>query len=206
MSDKKKREIYPTDTAVIIENADNTSYSDVDKERLKIQSFRINDEMVNQQIGIPQLVEITVISQGAISQYKSGRVLIKEDLVIPLAKALNVSPNYLRGFSNAKKFDNDELNKRFGFSDKTISNLESIKNKSLLNLIFENDEMEINFLLEQTMNFVVAKNKLNKFQEEHSDDDRLEYNATYSELYHDVELARFNMSQEYIRLIENNLK
>ena len=35
------------------------SYSDIDKERLKMQAFRINDEMVNQQIGLPELVELT---------------------------------------------------------------------------------------------------------------------------------------------------
>lgn len=206
MSERKKREICPTDSNEILANVENTSYTDLEKERLRFQAFRLNDEMVNQQIGIPELVEKTGISQGAISQYKTGKVLIKEELLQPLCTALGVSRNYLRGTANSKRYEYEELNKMFGLNDNAINNIIHLKNKELLNLIFDNDDIELQFLLDQTMEYVIAKNKLKKFEEEYVDDDRIEYNEKYIKLYGDVRLASFNMSEEYIRLIENNLK
>lgn len=206
MGDRKKREIVATDSMEILANVENTSYNDLDKERLKIQAFRLNDEMVNQQIGIPELVKKTGISQGAIGQYKTGKVLIKEDLLQPLCDAFGVSRNYLRGIANSKRYEYEELNEMFGLNDNAINNIIHLKNKELLNLIFDNDEIELQFLLDQTKEYVIAKNKLKKFEEEYVDDDRIEYNEKYIKLYGDVRLASFNMSEEYIRLIENNLK
>ena len=93
MKNRKKREITATDYLTIEENVKNTTYSESDKERLKLQAIRLNEEMVNQQIGIPELVEITGMGQGTIGQYKTGKVLIKEDLLQPLCDALHVSRN-----------------------------------------------------------------------------------------------------------------
>ena len=206
MNNRKKREIVSTDTAEIIENAEKTSYSDYDKARLKAQAFRLNDEMVNQQIGIPELVKKTGISQGAISQYKTGKVLIKEELLLPLCKALGVSRNYLRGTADVKRYDNEDLNQMFGLTDDSISTMKNLKNKELLNLIFENDEIEVDFLLEQTMKYMIAKNKLNTYIDSQSDNDRLDYDEMYLKLLGDMQYASFNMSQEYIRLIDRNVK
>lgn len=206
MKERKKREIVPTDSLEILENVDKTSYSDIDKERLKMQAFRINDEMVNQQIGLPELVELTGLAQGTLCNYKTGKVLIKEDLLQPLCNAFGVSRNYLRGLSDVKRYDNEQINKMFGLNDNSIANIQGLKNKELLNLLFDNDDVEIQFLLDETRNYLVSKNKLNKFLEEHQSDDRLEYNEEYLKLYKDVQYASFNMSQMYIRLIDRNIK
>lgn len=205
MSERKKREITPTDSQTIIDNVKESPYSEADKEKLKLQALRINSEMVNQQIGIPELVEVSGISQGAIGQYKTGKVLIKEDLLQPICDALNVSKNYLRGLSDAKKYENEELNKMFGLSDESILNIKYLKNKDVLNYIFENDDIDIDYLLLETKNYINASKNLNEYKEKYKGMD-LEYDKKYIDLLGKVQFASFNMSQTFIRLITRNIK
>ena len=165
MKNRKKREITATDYLTIEENIKNTSYSDSDKERLKLQAIRLNEEMVNQQIGIPELVEITGMGQGTIGQYKTGKVLIKEDLLQPLCDALHVSRNYLRGISNVKRYENEEINKLFGLTDNAIDNLSTMPNKDLINMLFDNDRDDVLYFFEKLYDY---KKELVKFNKESS--------------------------------------
>lgn len=165
MKNRKKREITATDYLTIEENIKNTSYSDSDKERLKLQAIRLNEEMVNQQIGIPELVEITGMGQGTIGQYKTGKVLIKEDLLQPLCDALHVSRNYLRGISNVKRYENEEINKLFGLTDNAIDNLSTMPNKDIINMLFDNDRDDVLYFFEKLYDY---KKELVKFNKESS--------------------------------------
>ncbi len=165
MKNRKKREITATDYLTIEENVKNTTYSESDKERLKLQAIRLNEEMVNQQIGIPELVEITGMGQGTIGQYKTGKVLIKEDLLQPLCDALHVSRNYLRGISKVRRYENEELNKLFGLTDNAIDNLSTMPNKDLINILFDNDRDDVLYFFEKLDEY---KKELDKFNKESS--------------------------------------
>ena len=137
---------------------------------------------------------------------RKGINFISESFIGSFSEEFQVSEDYLRGNADVKKIENEAINELLGLNDNSIKNLSYVKNKEYLNLLFENDEIELQNLLDETKKFVESSKKLNEFKKNHNDEDRLNYNEEYLKLYGEVQFASFSMSQEYIRLISNNIK
>lgn len=189
-----------------IKRIKNSGLNDVDKDKLIKQAQRFDNLMVEQQKGMTYLEDKLGIGKTTISNYRRGVNFISESFIGSLSKEFEVSEDYLRGNADVKKIENETINELLGLNDNSIKNIGFLKNKELLNLLFDNDDIVIQILLDETKKFVELSKKFNEFKEKHKDDDRLEYNEDYLELYRELQLASFNMSQEYIRLISNNIK
>lgn len=72
---------------------------------------RIKEAMEKKQITQSELAKRTGITQSSISDWIRGKYLPKQDKVDVLAKALNVTPSYLMGWSSIEKpLNPDEIN------------------------------------------------------------------------------------------------
>ena len=139
MEKQRKARIVNTkskDILIIENNIQETCYDEETKKRLKLQSKRMNEEMENLQISLTAIQKETGIAIGTLSNYANGKRLIKEDLLQPICKALKVSKNYLRGTSDVKKYENEEISNLFGLNDNSINNLSASFNKEYINCLF----------------------------------------------------------------------
>lgn len=203
---RKERIIEPVFTSKELELIKNKGLKKEDERKLILQAQRLDDLCVEQQKGSTYLEDKLNIGKTTIQNYRKGINFISEAFIGSLSKEFDVSEDYLRGNADVKKIENEKINELLGLNDNSIKNLGFVKNKEYLNLLFDNDEIELQFLLNETKKYVELSEKLNKFKEAHKDDNRLEYNEEYLKLYGEVQFASFNMSQEYIRLISNNIK
>ncbi len=74
----------------------------------KTMAERLKEVMVARDLRQSDLVELTGLGKSAISQYLSGKVTPKQDKVFRLARAINVSPEWLLGY-----VENEEANKLY---------------------------------------------------------------------------------------------
>lgn len=203
---RKERSIEPVFTSKELNLIKCKGLRKEDEKKLILQAQRLDELCVSQQKGSTYLASKVPIGKTAIQNYRKGINFISNSVIGSLSKELGVSEDYLRGKTDVKKIENEKINELTGLNDNSIRVLGSLINKEYLNLLFDNDEIYLQFLLNETKKFIELSKKLNDFIASHESDDKLEYNEEYIKLYGDVQLASFNMSQEYIRLISNNIK
>lgn len=194
--ERKEREKNHIDTEVIKENVSNTKYPDEIKKILLCFSLKINDLLFEKGISQEEFSNITKIGQTSISKYRNGTALPKQENIDAIAKALDVSSEYLVGKSETKDYSYKQLNKLFGFNDDTINNLSSCFNKEYLNNIFNGDRDSINYFIERLKNYVDIKNK---YKKETKTLDKIWYKNKIDE-------AGYYLKKSLIDLIDENLK
>lgn len=70
-----------------------------DEDIKKTTAERLKEVMDARGLRQSDLVELTGLGKSAISQYLSGKVTPKQDKIFRLAKAINVSPEWLLGYT-----------------------------------------------------------------------------------------------------------
>ena len=102
----KKRIVNTTSKDIndIEENINDAKYNDDVKELLRLQTQRLNELLEEKQIPQDEFAKKVGIASGTLSNYCSGKVLIKSEFLPKIAKALNVSTDYLLGVSEVKKY------------------------------------------------------------------------------------------------------
>lgn len=142
---RKKRnvDLSSKDWNIIEENIKNYSDEEEVRNALRCQVERLTKRMDELQISQDELCKKIGISQGAMSNYTSGNRLIDSRTLPKIAKALNISIDYLFGYSDVTDISDDEINKRFGLNDKSIFNLETMSNKEDINLLFGHDRDDV---------------------------------------------------------------
>jgi transcriptional regulator with XRE-family HTH domain len=73
----------------------------------KLFSERLYDEMIENNMKQADLCRVTGIGKSAMSQYLSSSFIPKNDKIYLLAKALNVTPEWLLGYDVDKKIINN---------------------------------------------------------------------------------------------------
>ncbi len=124
---------------------------DVFKKRLKKE--RINAGFISQEA----FADKANISKGAISYYEKGTRKPLIDAFINIADALNVSYDYLLGYSKTPIRENHDTRELTGLSDEAIKLLNNLVKESNIEMGFPklaiNKLKTINYLLEQEENF-----------------------------------------------------
>ncbi|WP_373220313.1 helix-turn-helix domain-containing protein [Thomasclavelia ramosa] len=91
---------YINDEETIDDNYDDEETIDdnYDDEEVEDISKRLNRALILRNMKASELSAITKIGKSAISQYRSGRVIPKQDKIYIIAKALNINEAWLMGF------------------------------------------------------------------------------------------------------------
>lgn len=197
MEKQRKARIVNTkskDILIIENNIQETCYDEETKKRLKLQSKRMNEEMENLQISLTAIQKETGIAIGTLSNYANGKRLIKEDLLQPICKALKVSKNYLRGTSDVKKYENEEISNLFGLNDNSINNLSASFNKEYINCLFDDDIDKINYFFEKLKEY---RETLEKYRNENK---KSEINGLWEK--DNLTLAKYKLDEAFHFLID----
>lgn len=208
--ERKERERNHIDTEIIKENVSKTKYPDDIKKILLCFSLKINDLLFEKGISQEEFSNMTKIGQTSISKYRNGTALPKQENIDVIAKALDVSSEYLVGKSETKDYSYKQLNKIFGFNDETINNFAFLKNKEILNIIFNNDDIFINNWLEKIKLYKEYKLSLLSLETKYNDEEKIDRNSEYHKEYFDLITKIQNTGIEIyttlLYLIDNNLK
>lgn len=194
--ERKTRERKHIDNVQIKENVQRSKYPKEKKEMLLSFSLKLNDLLFEKGISQEDFAEMTNIGETSIHKYRNGIALPKQENIDAIAKALDVSSEYLVGKSETKDYSYKQLNKLFGFNDDTINNLSSCFNKEYLNNIFNGDIDSINYFIERLKNYVDIKNK---YKKETKTLDKIWYKNKIDE-------AGYYLKKSLIDLIDENLK
>lgn len=139
--ERKKRnvDLSSKDWAIIEENIRNYT-DDLDvRKALKFQVERLTSRMDELQISQDELCKRVGMSQGAMSNYASGSRLIDTKLLPKIVKELEISIDYLFGYSEVKDYSYNEISKLLGLNDDSIDNIRIANNNQNINLIFGHD-------------------------------------------------------------------
>lgn len=139
--ERKKRnvDLSSKDWAVIEENINNYTDDMEVRKALKYQVERLTSRMDELQISQDDLCKRTGISQGAMSNYTSGNRLIETKFLPKIIKELDISIDYLFGYSEVKDYSYNEISKLLGLNDDSIGNIKISNNNQNINLIFGHD-------------------------------------------------------------------
>jgi transcriptional regulator with XRE-family HTH domain len=147
---RKKRQQHPIDEGDILGG---TSIDLMDKEkatRLKF-ALRFNKLLDDRSITQLEFAKIIKVSTGSISKYRNGLGEPSITVLTSMARALDVSIDYLAGLSEIEspKLDDIAINKILGLSDGAITALKQMKQNAELP-VFGSKRLEaLNYLLEQ---------------------------------------------------------
>lgn len=159
----KKRIVNTTSKDIndIEENISDAKYNDDVKALLRLQTQRLNELLEEKQIPQDEFAKKVGIAGGTLSNYCSGKKLIKSEFLPKIAKVLNVSTDYLLGVSEVKNYSYNELNKRFGLNDNAIEVLEVSFPKESINELFDRKIDSVNYLFEEIKNYKDLIKELN---------------------------------------------
>lgn len=119
----KTREIYMIDEEIIKENVEKApNLDECGKKTLLDFSTNLNEELVKQEITQDNFRQLIGIAPGTLSNYRSGKRLPTTDVLVKIAKELNVSTDYLLGLSKFPSIDDDfkVVNQVTGLENETI--------------------------------------------------------------------------------------
>ncbi|MDD4406721.1 MAG: helix-turn-helix transcriptional regulator [Bacilli bacterium] len=145
MNEEIKRITSPIDEVVLIETIGDITSED--KKYKYIFAKRLTELMEEKRM-TPKILSLeSGIKDNTISKYRNGKSEPNLTLLIKLAKALNVSSDYLAGLSEYKgsQIEDYDISKKTGLSYEAIEVLKEY------NLKYHNYIPTINFLLEQEM-------------------------------------------------------
>lgn len=151
VKERKKRnvDLSSKDWAVIEENIKNYT-DDLDiRKALKFQVERLTSRMDELQISQDELCKRVGMSQGAMSNYASGSRLIDTKLLPKIVKELDISIDYLFGYSEVKEYSYNEIGKLLGLNDESIDNIRIARNNQNINLIFGHDPDAVCFFFDR---------------------------------------------------------
>lgn len=199
----KKRIVNTTSKDIndIEENINDAKYNDDVKELLRLQTQRLNELLEEKQIPQDEFAKKVGIASGTLSNYCSGKVLIKSEFLPKIAKALNVSTDYLLGVSEVKKYSYNELNKRFGLNDNAIEVLETSFPKESINEIFDRQRDSVNYLFEEIKNYKDIKKELNKLEKSNDKNSQLKI-ATKK---YDLRKTKIDLELAFLDLIDEKV-
>lgn len=199
----KKRIVNTTSKDIndIEENINDAKYNDDVKELLRLQTQRLNELLEEKQIPQDEFAKKVGIASGTLSNYCSGKVLIKSEFLPKIAKALNVSTDYLLGVSEVKKYSYNELNKRFGLNDNAIEVLEISFPKESINEIFDRQRDSVNYLFEEIKNYKDIKKELNKLEKSNDKNSQLKI-ATKK---YDLRKTKIDLELAFLDLIDEKV-
>lgn len=199
----KKRIVNTTSKDIndIEENINDAKYNDDVKELLRLQTQRLNELLEEKQISQDEFAKKVGIASGTLSNYCSGKVLIKSEFLPKIAKALNVSTDYLLGVSEVKKYSYNELNKRFGLNDNAIEVLEVSFPKESINEIFDRQRDSVNYLFEEIKNYKDIKKELNKLEKSNDKNNQLKI-ATKK---YDLRKTKIDLELAFLDLIDEKV-
>lgn len=199
----KKRIVNTTSKDIndIEENINDAKYNNDVKELLRLQTQRLNELLEEKQIPQDEFAKKVGIASGTLSNYCSGKVLIKSEFLPKIAKALNVSTDYLLGVSEVKKYSYNELNKRFGLNDNAIEVLEISFPKESINEIFDRQRDSVNYLFEEIKNYKDIKKELNKLEKSNDKNSQLKI-ATKK---YDLRKTKIDLELAFLDLIDEKV-
>ena len=199
----KKRIVNTTSKDIndIEENINDAKYNDDVKELLRLQTQRLNELLEEKQIPQDEFAKKVGIASGTLSNYCRGKVLIKSEFLPKIAKALNVSTDYLLGVSEVKKYSYNELNKRFGLNDNAIEVLEISFPKESINEIFDRQRDSVNYLFEEIKNYKDIKKELNKLEKSNDKNSQLKM-ATKK---YDLRKTKIDLELAFLDLIDEKV-
>lgn len=199
----KKRIVNTTSKDIndIEENINDAKYNDDVKELLRLQTQRLNELLEEKQIPQDEFAKKVGIASGTLSNYCCGKVLIKSEFLPKIAKALNVSTDYLLGVSEVKKYSYNELNKRFGLNDNAIEVLEISFPKESINEIFDRQRDSVNYLFEEIKNYKDIKKELNKLEKSNDKNSQLKI-ATKK---YDLRKTKIDLELAFLDLIDEKV-
>lgn len=195
---KKNRIVNLIDDATIRENVSKTKLSPDMKKQLESFAIKFNNLLYEKEIHQAVFADKVNIGVTSISKYRNGTRMPKMEFIEIIAKELNVSVEYLLGKSEVKNFNNIALNKRFGLNDNSINNLDIIFNKKYLNVLFDNNLDDINYLLEEIKNY---ENDLNELKQINKNGKH--YNIEVIEKKQNLKYTKFRLRDALTDLIDN---
>ncbi len=195
---RKKRnvDLSSKDWNIIEENISKYSDDIEVKKALRCQVERLTARMDELQISQDELCKKIGISQGAMSNYTSGNRLIEVRTLPKITKALNISIDYLFGYSEVKDYSYNEIGKLLGLNDKSIDNISVQNEHENLNLIFGHDIEIVGYFFD----------RLNEYKEEldkrtNKDTDLLK---TFNKL--NIKEKKLLVNDAFNDLLEENIK
>lgn len=204
----KKRIVNTTSKDIndIEENINDAKYNDEVKELLRLQTKRLNELLEERQIPQDEFAKKVGIASGTLSNYCSGKVLIKSEFLPKIAKVLNVSTDYLLGVSGVKKYTNNELNKKFGLNDNSIENLELALPKDSINEIFDRNFDSVCYLFEVIEEYKKENKKLSILSNKvHNDKNNKLLKADYVMEKNNLKITKFRLQEAFIDLINEKI-
>ena len=161
---RKKRnvDLSSKDWNIIEENISKYSDDIEVKKALRCQVERLTARMDELQISQDELCKKIGISQGAMSNYTSGNRLIDVRILPKIAKELNISIDYLFGYSEVKDYSYNEINKLLGLNDESIKNIRMGTSNKNLNLIFNQDYEFIDMFFIALDDYAIHLKKIGK--------------------------------------------
>lgn len=205
VKERKKREAYTIALKEIKDNVQGANYDEETKKILLDFSTRFNEILTEKEKSNVEFAKDIEINDTTVGNYRKGKRLPEISILVKIADALSVPVDYLLGKTNVKDLSKDDYNKKFGFNDETIDNLSSIKNKEINNIIFNNDNIIIDYLYEQIKLYVGNVKLLEDYKNAIEDVDT-EYDAKYFELFDNVENSKIKMYNALVHLIDVNTK
>lgn len=144
-------------------NIDNTNVNEQKKQKNtdefkdRLKKSRIDAGFTSQE----DFAKAIGVSKASISYYESGGRKPDIDTFILIADTLNVSYDYLLGYSNTPTREYYEINKLTGLSDKAIETLKTIavemnkdtKEFDCLNQLCKREHYMLNYLLENDLKY-----------------------------------------------------
>lgn len=164
VKERKKRnvDLSSKDWAIIEENINNYT-DDLDvRKALRFQVERLTSRMDELQISQDELCKRVGMSQGAMSNYASGSRLIDTKLLPKIVKELDISIDYLFGYSEVKEYSYNEIGKLLGLNDESIDNIRIARNNQNINLIFGHDPDVVCFFFDRLDDYSKELSKIAK--------------------------------------------
>lgn len=198
----KTKQLNMIDEYTIAKNVKEAKYSKEDRDLLLKFARRFN-ELLGENISQSNFSKQTGISTGAISKYRNGFVFPPANNLYKIAKALNVSTEYLLGNSDVKHYNNKELNDKFGLYDNSIENLSRISksSKEYLNLIFNNNSEDIEYFLLKMGDYYKKAIELKKIDK----DDKLRDVKIY-DIKEQLNVEGYKVQKELLSLVDSSLR
>ena len=206
---RKQRERTKEALHDIKETVMKANYDDETKKNLLACATRLNDLLDERDLTNLAFAKQLEMNDTAIGNYRKGKNLPEISILIKIADALDVPVDYLLGRTDVKDLNKDDYNKKFGFNDVAVDTLLSVKNKEVCNILFDNDEIDVNYWYEQIQGYKDSVQALKEFHDANADVDTeydKEYNKKYFELLGNVDKAKFGMHQAQMWLVDKNIK
>lgn len=198
-NERKKRNVDLSgnkDWAIIRENINNYTDDLETRKALEFQVKRLTSRMDELQISQDELCKKVGMSQGAISNYTSGNRLIDTKLLPKIVKELDISIDYLFGYSEVKNYSYNEIGKLLGLNDESIENIRIARNNKNINLIFGHDPDAVCFFFDRLDDY---SNELNKRTNKDS-----ELKKGYNKL--NIKEKKLFVNDVFNDLLEENVK